>query len=151
RPEDEHLDRIRQKIIGKLAPNARKVLGYERLAQLCGRRPVVATLIAAEAEAQAREGRLSRSDDDLRPEGLLGWLTRRLDEDDLLHQAEQLDDDRDPALRLRAYTAMAAATPQPRSVLIACGSRVEGTDAARAEHLLDVLCAMGWMISTSDG
>ncbi|WP_341716668.1 hypothetical protein QQG74_22135 [Micromonospora sp. FIMYZ51] len=151
RPEDEHLDRIRHQIVTALAPTARTILGEGRLAHLCGRRPVIATLIAAEAEAQAVRGRLSAATGDLRPEYLLDWLVRRLNEDDLLHQAARLDDERDPDLRLQIYAAMAAATPQPRPALIACGGRVAGNDDARAEHLLDVLLAMGWMITTADG
>ncbi|RIV39942.1 serine protease family protein [Micromonospora radicis] len=151
RPDDEHLDRIRDQIVTTLAPKARVILGDERLLQLCGRRPVIATLIAAAAEAQADRGRLSAATGDLRPENLLDWLVRRLNEDDLLHHAERLDDERDPDPRLQIYAAMAAATPQPRPALIACGARVEDSGAERAEHLLDVLLAMGWMITTPDG
>ncbi|TCB98337.1 serine protease [Micromonospora zingiberis] len=151
RPDDEHLDRIRHQIVTTLAPQARAILGDERLLQLCGRRPVIATLIAAAAEAQADRGRLSAATGDLRPENLLDWLVRRLNEDDLLHHAERLDDERDPDVRLQIYAAIAAATPQPRPALIACGSRVEHSDESRAEHLLDVLLAMGWMIYTPDG
>ncbi|RIW42271.1 serine protease [Micromonospora endophytica] len=151
RPEDEHLDRIRHQVVTTLAPRARAILGDERLAHLCGRRPVVATLIAAEAEAQAARGKLSTATADLRPEYLLDWLVRRLDEDDLLHQAQRLDDEREPDLRLQIYAAMAAATPQPRPALVACGARVAGGDDARAEHLIEVLLTMGWMIATSDG
>ncbi|SFD22778.1 hypothetical protein SAMN05216284_11366 [Micromonospora sediminimaris] len=151
RPDDEHLDRIRHQVVTALAPRARTILGEERLSQLCGRRPVIATLIAAAAEAQADRGRLSTAIGDLRPENLLDWLVRRLNEDDLLHHAERLDDARDPDLRLQVYAAMAAATPQPRPALVACGGRVEQSDESRAEHLLDVLLAMGWMIHTPDG
>ncbi|MFG2061104.1 trypsin-like peptidase domain-containing protein [Micromonospora sp. NPDC048871] len=151
RPDEEHLDRIRHQVVTSLAPRARTILGDERLLQLCGRRPVIATLIAAAAEAQADRGRLSADTGDLRPENLLDWLVRRLNEDDLLHHAERLDDDRDPDLRLQVYAAMAAATPQVRPALVACGARVEHSDESRAEHLLDVLLAMGWLIHTPDG
>ncbi|WBB53976.1 trypsin-like peptidase domain-containing protein [Verrucosispora sp. WMMD573] len=151
RPDDAHLDRIRHQVVTALAPRARTILGAERLLQLCGRRPVIATLIAAAAEAQADRGRLSTAIGDLRPENLLDWLVRRLNEDDLLHHAERLDDERDPDLRLQVYAAMAAATPQPRPALVSCGGRVEHSDESRAEHLLDVLLAMGWLIHTPDG
>ncbi|GAB3863198.1 hypothetical protein GCM10029963_71250 [Micromonospora andamanensis] len=151
RPDDEHLDRIRHQVVTALAPRAQTILGTERLLQLCGRRPIIATLIAAAAEAQADRGRLSTAIGDLRPENLLDWLVRRLNEDDLLHHAERLDDERDPDMRLQVYAAMAAATPQPRPALVACGGRVEHSDESRAEHLLDVLLAMGWLVHTPDG
>jgi hypothetical protein len=102
--------RIREQIVDSLAPHARDVLGTDRLLQLCGLRPVIALLIALEAEAQAQLGHLDTTLRGIKPEELISWLHRRLREDHLF--PVPLDDlfaDDEPDLSLQAITAMLAA------------------------------------------
>ncbi|MGB2568002.1 trypsin-like peptidase domain-containing protein [Micromonospora citrea] len=152
-PEAGHLHRIRHQIMTTLAPTARAQLGEDRLADLCGTRPVIATLIATEAEVQAVSGRLRQSVESgrLRPEQLLPWLVNRLQEDGLLYAAADLLSDDDPPPALQCYAAMGAAMPQDRASVLRCGALVHGDDVEQAERLLDVLFAMGWAVDTPEG
>ena len=147
-PDITQSTQIRNQIVDTLAPHARAVLGTDRLLELCGLRPIIAMLIALEAEAQANLGRLDNMLRGVRPGELIGWLHKRLREDRLFPEPPaDLLEDTEPALSVQAITAMLTGGPQERENLVACGSVVLDGDSERAEHLLGILIAMGWMVS----
>jgi hypothetical protein len=151
-PDFAQSDRIRNQIVDSLAPTARAVLGSDRLLELCGLRPVIALLIALEAEAQARLGHLDSTLRGVRPEELIGWLHRRLREDRLFAvPSDDLFADDEPDLKLQAITAMLAAGPQVKENVLACGEALLSGNTEGAEHLLGILIAMGWVTDTPNG
>ncbi|WFE31699.1 serine protease [Micromonospora sp. WMMD975] len=145
-PDDQQAARIRQQVVTSLSPTALAMLGEERLLELCGSRPIIAMLVALEAETRAKAGTLNRALPSVRPGELVDWLNRRLREDGLLPQAVSLISDPEPSVELQTCVAMAVAAPQERTSLIACGGRVAGGDTERAEHLLGILLTMGWLV-----
>ncbi|WP_154686004.1 hypothetical protein [Streptomyces himastatinicus] len=151
-PDAEHEGRIRRQIASSLAPTAVPIIGKNRFFELCGRRPIIAMLIAVEAETLAKEGKLS-SIGGVRPGQLLDWLTRRLNEDDRLLSQEKQGEHSNQAssIAMQACAAMTAAMPQDRADVIACGTKVCNQDDEQAEHLLGALLRMGWVISTPVG
>lgn len=151
-PDEDQRGRIRDVIIERLAPDASRILGADRLRALCGTRPAIAMLIAAELQASAERGTLTGEGLNGRP-GLLGeWLMRRLAEDGLTTEppGDDLFADREPPDHLQAISAMIAATPQWERDLLACGADVLG-DADHARHLVALLRAMGWLVDTPQG
>nr|WP_305789309.1 hypothetical protein [Actinoplanes lichenis] len=149
-PSEQHLEHIQDQIIAALAPTARTTLGEERLRTLCGRRPIIAMLIAAEAESQAREGML-RAADGLRPEQLLDWLTRRLTEDRLTHTPADLVSDDGPNAALLTCATLVAAMPQDGESVLAAGRVTQPDRPEEAERILGVLRTMGWVADTPEG
>ena len=145
--------RIRDEIITSLAPAALSVLGWQQLTRLCGLRPVIAMLIALEAEGQAARGTLPPVLDGVRPEELIDWLNRRLIEDGLVaSKPPDLLTDVDPSLDVQAIAAIMAAAPQKDSAsLVECGGAAHEGKSEKAEDLLGVLQSMGWMVSDSNG
>ncbi|MGW7356776.1 trypsin-like peptidase domain-containing protein, partial [Streptomyces sp. NPDC054802] len=151
-PDNEHEERIRRQIASSLAPRAISIIGKDRFFELCGRRPIIAMLIAMEAETLAKEGRLS-SISGVRPGELLDWLARRLSEDDRLLALEtQVEHaDKNSSITMQACAAMTAAMPQDWVDVVACGTNICNQDDEQAEHLLGALLRMGWVISTPVG
>ncbi|MET8308816.1 serine protease [Micromonospora sp. NPDC005173] len=148
-PDSEHTAKIRKQVVTSLAPTALRVLDDEqRLLELCGDRPIIAMLIALEAEARAKARRLKRALPSIRPGELIDWLNRRLREDGLIPQSANLITDQEPSVELQTCVAMAVAGPQERTSLVACGGRVAGGDTERADHLLGILLTMGWMVTS---
>lgn len=147
-----HSTRIRDQIIDSLAPHARAVIGAARLREHCGMRPIIAMLIAQEAEAQAQLGTLDPALPGIRPEQLIDWLGRRMKEDSLTPKtpADLFADD-EPAPDLQALTSMLAALPQEKPSVVACGAATVGGTAEHAEHLLEILRTMGWVVPAPDG
>ena len=152
RPDADQSARIRDEIIMSLAPGALAILGRPQFVRLCGLRPVIAMLIALEAEAQAARGHLARVLPDVRPEELIDWLNRRLSEDGLVPQnPPDLLSDTEPELNVQVIAAMMAAAPQHAASLVDCGAATHDGNAERADHLVGVLISMGWMISDATG
>jgi hypothetical protein len=151
-PDDDQSGRIRDTVVERLAPDACRILGAERLATLCGSRPVIAMLIAAEFQASAERGTLT-ADGPVPPSGLLiGWLRRRLREDGLtVPDDDELWNDRPPPAYLQAISAMVAATPQDEECLLSCAAFVLDENIEQAGHLLTTLRAMGWLVDTPQG
>ncbi|GHJ47599.1 hypothetical protein Cs7R123_49410 [Catellatospora sp. TT07R-123] len=149
--EGQYSDAIQRHIVRSLAPSAIRVVGEGRLLNLCGKRPVLAVLIALEAEAKAKAGLLHPTAKGIRPGQLIDWLTSRLEEDKLLPaKAASLLEDKDPPLALQVCAAMVAAMPQTRESIVECGSAAFGESEGSADHLLAVLYAMGWVTSSDE-
>ena len=122
--------------------------------QLCGLRPVITMLVAAEAERRANDGSLSTAVTMVRPEDLLSWLQRRLTEDRLIapRAANPFSDETDdPSVKLQACLAMLVASPQDQAAVLACGDAVEGLSTGQSELLLAHLQTMGWVVDLAHG
>jgi hypothetical protein len=82
----ERQEALRNHIVSVVAPTAFKTLGKERMAELCGSRPIIATLIALQIErlpAEHWDTLEAKTSADL-----THWLKLRLGEDDLLRLPE---------------------------------------------------------------
>ncbi|MFF5858190.1 trypsin-like peptidase domain-containing protein [Streptomyces sp. NPDC012751] len=77
----DYQERICRAIFEKVAPEALRRWSERELAELCGRRPVIALLIAREIEARLQESLAVSELSSLKKTDLLGWLTQRLEED----------------------------------------------------------------------
>ncbi|MCO5994960.1 S1 family peptidase [Actinoallomurus rhizosphaericola] len=152
RPDDVQSRLIRDTVINKLAKKACGILGEDKVAALCGTRPVIAMLIAAELEASA-ERRTLTADGPIPRSGMLtGWLRRRLREDGLAVPPDE-DDPlglQPPPGYLQAITAMVAATPQDEQSLLDCAAGVLDNEEG-ARHLLGLVRGMGWLVDTPQG
>jgi hypothetical protein len=153
-PDADQSAQIRDRILTELAPHAIATVGLDRLRELCGLRPVIAMLIAAEAERLAAERTLATAAVGIRPGDLLHWLDRRLQEDKLVPAPVRdpfADDDGDPSLKLQACVAMLAAAPQSDNDLVSCANAVPDLPAGRAQPLLRLLRSMGWVVDGPTG
>lgn len=150
-PDDAQSRLIRDAVIGNLAVDACEILGEERLAALCGTRPVIAMLIATELQASAERRTLTADDPTLRSGMLVDWLRRRLREDGLTVPDDgDPFSDRPPPGYLQAITAMVAAAPQDERSLLDCAAGVLD-DEEDARHLLGLVRGMGWLVDTPQG
>lgn len=149
-PDDAQRSRIRDTIIESLAGDARRILGAEKVKALCGTRPIIATLVAAELQASAERGTLTADGPMPRSGELIGWLQRRLDEDGQVAELwnDDLSTDRQPSDNLLAIAAMVAAAPQEKAGLLACARKVLDGDDEEARHLLASLRRMDWLVGT---
>ncbi len=147
----EYTDEVTQAIRLHLAPSAIAVIGEERVAELCGTRPIVAMFIARELERRARLGKLdSRMIAGFRQGELIGWLHARLAEDELLFSPGKsgLRSDPDQAGSVIAAAAVLAASPQRLDALESAAAAVldaVGASRDRAKVLLDSLADLGWL------
>ncbi|PPK66820.1 hypothetical protein V5P93_004858 [Actinokineospora auranticolor] len=146
RADHEHLDAIRAAILDLEAPTACRLYTREWVERVCGRRPVIAMLVAREIEARARSG--ARPEDDPRRD-LAGWLLSRLWEDGLvLPRPKRAFDRVEPDVGLQVAAAMVAACPQPREALERVAEGVLGdteTAGDDARQYVDTLLRMRWI------
>ncbi|MEE1786083.1 hypothetical protein PUR71_24755 [Streptomyces sp. SP17BM10] len=158
RQDEDHQSRIVGQILREVAPGALRRWGMAALTRTCGRRPVIALLIARALEQLLTAG---RTDPDLArvPRGeLQGWLQEALRRDSLTSTIE-----RKPASPLEqaapdvwqlAATAAVAVCPQPRAAVEAAVDslldRQAGEYPARlgGRRVVDTLVGLGWMDET---
>ncbi|MEV4226731.1 serine protease [Streptomyces bobili] len=152
RTDSKHQEAVRQAILQVEAPTALATLGVERTVLLCGKRPVIAMLIARELESRVRAGMPVDDMLGIRTGDLLGWLGRRLAEDELtVPKPTSLLDVVTPRPQLRAIAAMLGSCPQPRAdVEAAARAALERDQGDIATHLVEVLLEMGWLESDGD-
>jgi hypothetical protein len=147
-PSLQQRTRVRDHLILSLAPNAVEILGFEVMRRVCGIRPVLAMLIAVEAEHLAAEGALRPDVGSIRSGDLVSWLSRRLQEDGVIPLPPDnivlADQSADPRLKLCA--AEFAATPQIEADILDAGRRLTGAPEDAAESVLYGLRRSGWMI-----
>ncbi|PSL55858.1 hypothetical protein B0I31_104149 [Saccharothrix carnea] len=149
-PDATRTAAIRDAIITAVAPRARAEIGLEQMRRTCGDRPVIAMLIAAEAERLHEKGTLREALAHIRPADLLDWLESRLDEDKLLPPRPKnlfTDDDTGPNQALQACAAMLLATPFDETGLLACGQGL----TVKAGQLLQGLRSMKWVVDSPTG
>ncbi|HEY0639228.1 MAG TPA: hypothetical protein VGD67_16375, partial [Pseudonocardiaceae bacterium] len=154
RTDVEHQAAIRQSILTSQAPRALDALGPRWLAAACGKRPVIAMLIARAVELRLDAGLPVDTLAGVREGDLLGWLDSRLAEDELtVPRPASPFDLTVPSPQLQAIVALVTACPQPRAEVEAAAVRTLGggpSAAALATHLLDVVIGMGWVESEED-
>ncbi|NTV21756.1 MAG: hypothetical protein HGA57_10345, partial [Chlorobium limicola] len=144
-------ERITEIALEHIAPLAVAQLGYEKVHELCGERPIIAMFIAEELQRRAKEGILEKTDLSVtRNHQLTGWLRKRLIEDKLViidNVDSFLPAQPDPLLI--AAAAMLAAAPLSRENMEEAGSKAflaAGGDAPqKAALVLDQLLTLGWI------
>ncbi|HEY0640130.1 MAG TPA: hypothetical protein VGD67_21070 [Pseudonocardiaceae bacterium] len=149
-PDAERTAAIRDQILRLVAPRATATIGLDRMREACGDRPVIAMLIASEAEYLCERDALQDALPGIRPADLLSWLTRRLKEDRLLTPRPRdlfADDEVEPSRKLQACVAMLLASPDVEGNLRAAGLEV----SPAADGVLRRLRSMKWVVSTPDG
>ncbi|MER5383230.1 serine protease [Streptomyces sp. NPDC002688] len=150
REDGEYLSAVSRHVVKHAAPNAVQNLG-ERLYDLCGRRPIIALLIAQEVERRTTAGAGFSIQNGLRAGELLGWLEQRLSEDNLaiLEESHSILAP-EPHSELQACAAAVASCPQPRADLehaAACVLRENGVDRSPeyAKRIIDTLLSLRWL------
>ncbi|WP_018686472.1 hypothetical protein [Actinokineospora enzanensis] len=144
RADTAHQDAVRGAILDLEAPSATHLYGRDWVERACGRRPVIAMLIAREVEAWARTG--VRPADPRR--GLAGWLLSRLREDGLvLPRPKRAFERVEPDTGLLVSAAVVAACPRPRAELDRVAEAVLGGSATieDARQYVDTLLGMSWI------
>lgn len=144
--------RVRDQLIRSLAPKAVEVLGIEGMRRACGTRPVIAMLIATEAERLADDGALTVDVGSIRSGDLVTWLSHRLQQDGVLPLPPGniviADQSADPRLKLCA--AEFAAAPQHEADVLEAGRRLAGASGEDVESVLHGLRKSGWLIEQND-
>jgi hypothetical protein len=148
-PDDVQSGRIRDAVINRLAKDACRILGEKKLAALCGTRPVIAMLIAAQLQESAERGTLTADGATPRSGMLVDWLRRRLREDGLAVPDGNPLKPQPPPGYLQAIAAMVAAAPQDEQSLLDCAAGLDDEEDTR--HLLTLVRGMGWLVDTPQG
>ena len=149
-PSAQQKLQINDSVLDRLAPQAVRLLGKERVRELCGTRPILALFIAVELERRALAGSLAWAvGANMRGGDLLGWLRRRMVEDKLV-VVEGMDFlPPEPTPQLIAAAAMLAAAPLVREAMEEVGRTASreagGTEARLAEKALAGLLQLGWL------
>jgi hypothetical protein len=155
RPTDQHSRAITDRLLATVAPYALENLGRDRLAELCGLRPIIALFIAREVERRAVAGTLTGEQlAGIRSGDLTRWLRRRLAESDLaVPPAPSRLEPASPSPHLVAAATILAATPQSEVALALVGERALSAAglkspadlSERSRWLIAVLREMGWL------
>ncbi|MFS2009725.1 hypothetical protein ACCD06_07625 [Azospirillum sp. CT11-132] len=156
-PAEERRERIAQAMIRTAAPQACIRFGMDLLAEIVGRRPIIALFVAREIERRLASGHdtLQELIAEARQTGpdLRRWLESRLREDELLPPPAPttglLRRAPPPDGPVIAVMAMLAAAPLARTKMPAVAASVlqaaGGGDEADAAYLCDLLHRMGWL------
>ncbi|MFF2406634.1 trypsin-like peptidase domain-containing protein [Streptomyces sp. NPDC058092] len=162
RQDDEFQRQLTDNALTTLAPTAIRRLGMDRMLAVCGRRPIVALLVAREMERRVKERLSIPETAGLREGGELpAWLASRLGEDELTvpGRPNTYSPARAPRV-LVAAAAAAAACPQTRPAVVAAaraalaGAVETGEDVAGtpdAEAVVTTLVSLGWLESDGEG
>ncbi|HEX4721368.1 MAG TPA: hypothetical protein VH333_02550 [Pseudonocardiaceae bacterium] len=134
RVEAAYQEEVAAHIVRSVAPTALARLGATTMATLCGRRPIIALLIARDVEREVRRGRSPRPDGAGRAE-IVHWLRRRLGPD--------LTDSTHPLL---ACAFAAAVCPLPVDRV----ARLVARWVDDPLSLVDDLVGMGWFDVVED-
>ncbi|MFD5437835.1 trypsin-like peptidase domain-containing protein [Kitasatospora sp. NPDC127067] len=155
RQDEDHRTTVITHILREVAPQALQRWGEEELARACGRRPVIALLIADALERRIRAGHLAPDLARVRPGELVSWIREGIRQDSLTPVGT--GDATGPlatALPDLAHLAFATAVsicPQPRpaveealdALLDAHPCTAAGVMGGR--HVTDTLVSLGWM------
>ncbi|MEU9337256.1 hypothetical protein AB0D49_29530 [Streptomyces sp. NPDC048290] len=149
RVDREHTAEVISQIFAKVAPGMLSARGWgaDRLAEVCGQRPIIALLIARELEARLKAG---VSELDLvppRPEGLLFWLQQRTKQDFGAPARETL---------LLASTVAAASCEQDQDAVETAVERFlalwsDPTFRDGPEGVVGGLLHLGWLVESGRG
>ncbi len=147
-------DRIIAHFQETIAPLASKILGTERVREICGTRPIIGMFIARELERYALEDSLDQAVvSRLRQGDLQGWIRRRFQEDGLLPRETHplLPASPDPVMVATAAVFSAAPLFGPKMLeVVAATLTATGMEdsAATAEPLIASLEGSGWLEQT---
>jgi hypothetical protein len=149
-PSAQQKLQINDSVLDRLAPQAVRLLGKERVRELCGTRPILALFIAVELERRALAGSLAWAiGANMRGGDLLGWLRRRMVEDKLVVEEGMDFLPPEPSPQLIAAAAMLAAAPLVREAMVEVGRSASreagGTEERLAEKTLAGLLQLGWL------
>jgi hypothetical protein len=149
-PSAQQKLQINDSVLDRLAPQAVRLLGKERVRELCGTRPILALFITVELERRALAGSLAWAiGANMRGGDLLGWLRRRMVEDKLVVEAGMDFLPPEPTPQLIAAAAMLAAAPLVREAMVEVGQTASreagGTEDRLAEKTLAGLLQLGWL------
>lgn len=155
-PSHERRRAVAAAIERSLCPCALATLGEARVRELCGSRPIIAMFVARELEVLAAAGQLALGlEVALRPGDLVGWLSRRLRDADLIHQPRgSAWDAVPPGPGLCAATAVLAAAPMVETELRQVAEATlatAGGDRRWAERCVDLLRRSGWLEVAENG
>jgi len=136
--------------VKRTAPKACDVLSDEEVFRICGRRPIIALLVAQQLEKLAGAGKLdAETVQPIRDDDLLGpWLRRRLSEDEL---TAPVSTSRWVKVRphppVVAAAAVLAGAPDDWSGLIAAGNSTLSTlhSDFSSKEVIDSLLELGWL------
>jgi hypothetical protein len=155
RPTQDRARAIANQLLRTVAPNAVARLGFDRLAELCGVRPIVALFIARELDRRSLAGTLDEKNlTGVRSGHLTNWLRDRLKQSGLaVPRPVNPLDPASPSPHLVAAAAVLAAAPQSERALAAAGKRaleMAGLDPRfdagdRGRRLVKLLREMGWL------
>jgi hypothetical protein len=159
REDGDHQAEVIKKILLRAAPDA-SARWEEKLPEVCGRRPVVALLIAMALEQLLRAGERIPDIANVRSGELVVWLNEALRKDNLSPEPPRSPSTplgmATPSVDQLAVTVAAAACPQPRKAVEAA---VDTFLAGRPGHdpavsngasVVDSMILLGWM-NDSDG
>jgi hypothetical protein len=139
--------RVAQSIRRQLAPQATSQLGENRVAELCGERPIISMFIALELERRANNKSLTAQDVvGMRTGELVAWLRKRLAEDRLIPSASNSFLPSIPESPLIAAAAALAAAPisEPEIGRVS-QSALAQVSAASASSVINALLSLGWL------
>ncbi|MGW2700949.1 trypsin-like peptidase domain-containing protein [Streptomyces sp. NPDC001340] len=154
---EEYRARVAAAIFQKVAPEAWRRWGEDRLVAACSDRPVLALLIARALEEQARAGQDAPDLSDLRRGSLFDWLRRRLERDFGVPTAADREAGLSrPRVALLASTVALLACPQDRSAAVreavdrALDQRADSDFGLRGSDVLALLRDQGWLVGGAD-
>ena len=149
---------VSQHLVRAIAPNAIAQVGADEILRLAGTRPMIATLIAREAERRAlNESLLTASSGSMRSGRLTDWLRKRLDDDG--YEAKRATRFADRSYASEALTVAASiACVLPNSLEVvnlhaAVAARAIGMPEPEqfARRTVVQLEAIGWVAQTDSG
>ncbi|MBM7113363.1 hypothetical protein [Archangium primigenium] len=156
RLDDAHAGRLLGQMRLCVAPTATALLGERAVIELAGTRPIIALLVLRELERRAALGQLRESSlRGIRSGDLVGWLRRRLAEDELLVRpaASPWEEDEIPP-RLVATAAILASSPQGEEALRAVAllaTRGLPRGEQLAQRAVPALVELGWLEEREGG
>ncbi|GGY38294.1 hypothetical protein GCM10010342_26960 [Streptomyces anulatus] len=148
-----HQSAIIDQVVRHAAPETVRRWGNEALSQICGRRPVIALLIARAIEERGLAHRTAGVAASVRPGELLDWLREGMRRD-VLATSPGLSPSplgiTTPAIEQLAFTVAVAASPQSRMVVeqaIDTFLTVAGGLAVPfgGRRVVDTLISLGWL------
>jgi hypothetical protein len=135
-----------QTIRSILAPTAVEQLGDGPVRELCGDRPIIAMFIAHELERRATVGMLGHGSlEGLRAGDLVGWLRKRLSENELTVPASTGILPTEPDDAIVACAAVLGCVPDTRVSLLSVAERALVGRAHFGALVLDNLIGLGWL------
>ncbi|MBL9121225.1 MAG: hypothetical protein JNL80_15050 [Phycisphaerae bacterium] len=148
--QQNEADRLSRYVAAHSAPRAMEILGESELRRLCGRRPIIALLVAQQLELLAVAGTLQRNTLSAVRTGDLGhWLRRRLAEDQLLvPRGRSMWESVGVPPHLTAAAAILCCAPDDHARLVGAGAAALKTlnaPADAAHRIVGTLQAVGWL------